>query len=237
MSNKTLRKLLPFFDPSELPEYPFIFVASSRRSGKSTVICDLILNYFHECYDFIIGLCGNAHTARQYVESGAIPEKYCHSRYTPDILREWFDRCDDLLKKGKKLPSTLFICDDVLVLNKSKGNRTTRSDPSLNKLATMGRHYSAGCILIVQSWNVGLSFVRQSDAVIVSPSSLYAGQDYKMLAEHYMTGDNHKQNREILELFGQYDWLVLRYWKATRSQRKLLSWYRVNAQSLKFSKH
>jgi len=237
MTNKTLSRFLPFFDPNELPSYPFIFMASSRRSGKSTLICDLILNYWHDSYDFIIGLMGNPHSCRQYVNAGAIPEKYCHSRYRPEILKDWFDKSDELLRKGKTLPSTLFICDDILQLNKTKDHRTTRSDPYLNKLATTGRHYNAGCVLIVQSWNIGLPFVRQSDAVIVSPTSLYAGSDFKKLAEDYMTGDNVKQNKEILEMFGQFDFLVLRYWKATRSQKKLLSYYRVNAQSLSFSKH
>jgi len=237
MTNKTLARLLPFFDPNELPDYPFIFVCSARRAGKSSLVCDLLLNYFHNRYDFIIGLCGNAHTCRQYVDRGAIPAKYCHSDYTPDILGEWFAKCDKLLKKGKELPRTLFVCDDILVLQATKNKKTTRNDPWLSKLATTGRHYNAGCILLVQSWNIGLAFVRNSDAVITSPSSLYAGQDFKQLAEHYMTGDNYKRNKEILDLFGKYDFLVLKYWKATRSQKELLSWYRVNRQSLQYAKH
>ena len=105
MTNKSLSRLLPFFDPCELPKFPFIFVCSARRAGKTVLVTDLILNYFHDQYDFIIGLCGNAHTCRGYVETGAIPAKYCHSNYTPDILKEWFGKCDELLKKGKKLPT------------------------------------------------------------------------------------------------------------------------------------
>ena len=42
-----------------------------------------------------------------------------------------------------------------------------------------------------------------------------------------MTGSNLSQNKEILELFRKYDFLVLRYYLATRDQSKLLSWFRV----------
>ena len=142
MSNKTLRKILPFFDPSELPKNPFIFCVSSRRAGKSTLICDLLLNYFQDV-DVVIGLMGNAHTAQQYIEKGAIPEKYCHKSYSPNILKKWFKKSQKLLKQGKKIPSVLFVCDDVLVLQAESGKKTTRQDPYLNKLATMGRHFNA----------------------------------------------------------------------------------------------
>ena len=81
-----------------------------------------------------------------------------------------------------------------------------------------------------------MSFVRNSDAVFVAPSSLYAGQDFKNLAEMYMTGDNYRTNKEILNLFRKYDFLVLKYWEATRNQKKLLAWYRVNKQSLNYAK-
>jgi len=237
LTNKTLSRLLPFFDPNELPQDPFIFVCSSRRSGKSTLVNDLLINYFHQEYDFIIGLMGNGHTARQYIERGAIPAKYCHSEYSPEILKAWFEKSDKLLKQGKTLPKTLFVCDDILVLQAEKNKKTTRRDPYLSKLSTIGRHYNAGTILIVQSWNIGLQFVRNSDCVIVSPSSLYAGQDFKQLAEVYMTGDNFRRNKEVLAMFERFDFLVLKYWKATRSQRELLSWYRVNKQTLQYAKH
>ena len=72
-----------------------------------------------------------------------------------------------------------------------------------------------------------MSYVRNSDVVIVSPSSLYAGADFENLYKLYMTGTNSKQNKELLELFGRYGFLVLRYYKTTRDQSKLLAWYRV----------
>ena len=238
--NKNLSKLLPFFNPDELPEFAFIFVCSSRRSGKSVLVSDLLLNHFHSRYDFIVGLCGNHSTCRDYVQSGAIPAKYCHGAWDPDILKAWFEKSDELLKEGKKLPRTLFVCDDILVLHSQKGvNRTTSRSPWLHKLSTQGRHYNAGCILIVQDFggSGGNAYLRNSDAVIMSPSSLYAGRDFSQLAQEYMTGDCFKLNREVLNMFSQYDFLVLRYWHASRDQKKLLSWYRVNKQSLQYSNH
>ena len=238
MTNKSLQTLLPFFDPNELPDFPFIFVCSARRAGKSVLVTSLLLNHFYDKYDFIIGLCGNPSTAQDYIRSGAIPAKYCHSRYREDFLKKWFEKSEELLSQGKKLPRVLFVCDDILVTHSVKDyNRTTRSSPWLSKLATQGRHFSAGCILIVQSWggSGALGYVRNSDCCIVSPSSLYAGNDFQNLAKLFMTGDCCKLNREILDLFQKYDFLVLRYWHATRDQKKLLSWYRVNKQSLDFA--
>ena len=132
--NKALKQVLPFFDPSEMPQYPFIFVCSARRAGKSTLIRNLVANYLWEEHDFVIGICGNHHTAHEYIRSGVIPEKYCHGRYNQNILKTWFEKCDSLLQRGKKLPNMLFIIDDALITNAVKGERTTRSDPWLSKL-------------------------------------------------------------------------------------------------------
>ena len=112
--NKTLKSLLPFFDPNELPEFPFIFLVAPRRSGKTTLIKNLVLNYFWNKYDFIVAICGNYHCAREYTKSGAVVEKYCHGSYNHEILQKWFEKSDKLLKQGKELPKTLFILDDVL---------------------------------------------------------------------------------------------------------------------------
>ncbi len=65
--------------------------------------------------------------------------------------------------------------------------------------------------------------------------SLYAGNDFENLAKMFMTGDCTKLNKEILDLFQKYDFLVLRYWHATRDQKQLLSYYRVNKQSLNYA--
>ena len=226
--NKTLKKLLPFFNPEELPEHPFIFLVAPRRAGKTTLVKSLILNHFWEKYDIIVGICGNWHCAREYIKSGAIVEKYCHGKYNPEILKNWFQKSDEILKSGKDLPKTLFILDDVLVLNSIKNEqRRTSNDPYISRLAVQGRHYNAATILIVQSWSVALGYVRNADVVAVSPSSLYAGSDFESLVKNYMTGTNLAQNKEILELFNKHDFLVLRYYLATRDQSKLLSWYRV----------
>ena len=197
-------------------------------------MCDLLLNHFAD-YDFRIGLMGNAHTARHYTDRGALVEKYTHTSYKSETLKEWFKCANKLLKKGHQLPKTVFVLDDVLQLNKEKGKITTRADPYINKLATAGRHYNAACILVVQSAQVALQFARNSDVVLCSPSSLFAGQDFKALSELYMTGDFRKENKEILRLFKKFDFLVLQYHKASRNQTELLAYYRVNQQSLKYA--
>ena len=231
--NKTLKALLPFFDPNELPTNPFIFVCAPRRAGKTTLVKHLVLEHFWDKVDIIVGICGNFHCAREYTKSGAIVEKYCHGKYDPNILKAFFEKSDQLLREGKELPRTLFVLDDCLVLNSIKNEqRRTSNDPYISRLAVQGRHYSATTILIVQSWSVALGFVRQSDLVLVSPTSLYAGSDFEALTKNYMTGSNKHTNREILELFGRHDFLVLRYYLATRDQSKLLSWYRVPKASV-----
>ena len=35
-----------------------------------------------------------------------------------EILKKWFEESDRLLKRGKELPRTLFVLDDILVLHK-----------------------------------------------------------------------------------------------------------------------
>ena len=228
--NKTLKKLLPFFNPEELPDFPFIFICAARRSGKTTLVKKLLLEHWFDKYDIITGICGNWHTAREYTKSGAIVEKYCHGKYDVNILKNWFKKCDDLLKRNKELPRQLMILDDVLCSHSIKGeSRRTSNDPYLTRLATQGRHYRCSVVLIVQSWGGGgaLNFTRNSDLVLVSPTSLYAGNDFESLLKYYMSGSHKKTNKEILEMFTKHDFLALRYYMSTRDQSKLLSWYRV----------
>jgi len=233
--NKSITTVLPFWDPESLPKFPFIFILAARRAGKSTLVRDIVLNHLADDYDFVIGLMGNSHTANNYKRNGCIPEAYCHSSYDGSVLEKWFKRADRLMRKGHELPKTLFICDDILTLTKTKGQYTTRSDPWLSKLATSGRHYRSACIICVQSAQVALTFARNSDAVLVSPSSLYAGQDFEALAKLYMSSDSRKENQTLLRLFRKYDFLVLRYHLATRGS-DLLAYYRVNSQSLQYAK-
>ena len=232
--NKSITSVLPFWDLN-LPQYPFIFILAARRAGKSTLVRDIVLNHLADDYDFVIGLMGNAHTANNYKRNGCIPEAYCHSSYDGSVLEKWFKKADRLMKKGHQLCPTLFIIDDCLALTKTKGQYTTRADPWLSKLATSGRHYRAGCIICVQSAQVALTFARNSDVVLVSPSSLYAGQDFEALAKLYMSSDTKKENTALLRLFRKYDFLVLRYHLATRGA-DLLAYYRVNSQSLQYAK-
>ena len=209
-----------------MPKFPFIFVIGSRRSGKSTLTAHLLKNHFQK-YDFRIGLCGHRSAAQWYVEQDLLPADYVHDNYKPEILEKWFKKCDKLMKKGQKLPSTLFVLDDILRTRKIKGGITTRQDPWLEKLSICGRHYRCAVILIVHSVSVALSFCRNADLVLTAPSSLYCGQDFKTLCENYMSQDKLKENREILKLFEKYDFLALRYYNSSRKGRKLLSYYRV----------
>ena len=233
--NKSISALLPFWDPDSTPEYPFIFVLAARRAGKSTLVRDLVLNYWADEYDFIIGLMGNSHTAMNYIRNGCIPEAYCHRQYNGAILEKWFKKSDKLMKKGNQLPKTLFICDDILSLSKIKNCYTTRNDPWLSKLATCGRHYRASCVLCVQSANIALQYARNADIILVSPSSLFCGQDFEALAKLYMSGDVWKENKTLLKLFRKFDFLVLQYHLATR-EKELLAYYRVNQQTLSYVK-
>ena len=225
--NKSLQALLPFWDPSEIPDFPFVYICAARRSGKTTLVKHLLLNYFQN-YDIVTGICGNWHTAREYTSSGAIVEKYCHGKYDAKILKGWFRKCDELLQKGKELPRQLIVLDDILVSHAVKNEtRRTSNDPYLTRLATQGRHYKCGVLLISQSWATSLNFARNSDIVLVAPTSLYAGNDFESLLKNYMSGSHKKTNKQILELFKRHDFLVLRYYKASRDQNQLLSWFRV----------
>jgi hypothetical protein len=222
--NKTVLSLCEKLDIGDLPPNPFIFVVGSRRSGKSVLTSELIRDHFDA--DFRIAMCGHHSAAQNYVRQGLIPADYAHGHYKPSMLQEFFAKCDKIMKSGKKLPSTLLVLDDVLRTRGGKKGYTTSKDWALEKLAVCGRHYRCTVILIVQSISIALNFARNADLVLISPSSLFCGTDYKTLTENFMSADQRKANRELLSYYKKYDFLALRYYLASREPGKLLAYYR-----------
>ena len=145
--NKTVLGLVEKINFSELPEHPFIFIVGSRRSGKTVLTTHLLRHHLKA--DFMICMCGHHSAKEHYVREGLIPADYAHGKYSTEMLKEFFDKCDKLNKERKPLPSTLIVLDDVMRSRGGKKGYTTNKDWALEKLAICGRHYKCTVILIV----------------------------------------------------------------------------------------
>ena len=127
---KKSKKPCRMWEPQGLPENFSMLLCSARRAGKSTLLKSLCLkepgawcSRFEEGY--IIVLAGNEHAASYYKDF--LPGKYVHSSLRLDIIEGYWKWCDETRAKGKALPKTLFILDDVLVTQSSKKYKVTRT--------------------------------------------------------------------------------------------------------------
>ena len=204
--------------PEELPPNFAILLCSARRAGKSTLLKSLTIkepgSWLSRFDDgFIIAFCGNEHCASEY--RPFLPAKYVHNTLRLDIIESYWKWCDATRAAGKKVPSTLFIFDDILVTQSSKKYNVTRTsnDYWLNRLWAEGRHQNISCVLSVQSLSVGLPFIRCSDVFICFPSAFYAGQDHEMLEKNYMPTSCRRTARQIADSFTQHEALVCEYWR------------------------
>ena len=53
-------------------------------------------------FDIICVIAGNPHTAGPYKKH--LPAKYIHDSWDEDILKDFFEKSQEIMKKGGKLP-------------------------------------------------------------------------------------------------------------------------------------
>ena len=227
-------KLFPHWDMRTLPEFPIIYIMSCKRSGKTILTTAIYLEFLEENFDLVVVLCGNPHSARAWRLH--VPEKYVHSRYRTEVLSDFFRESDRQMRKGKTLPKTAIILDDVLRMRKSDGKSRTMDDANLHRAFQEHRHYNLSLILISQNIACGTSsWCRNSDIFIFAPSSLTNNNDAENICRSYMGYQRNLDiNYELLDTFEKYEFLVIRYHTASRKQKDLLRYYKVDKKMVTY---
>ena len=227
------RRLLKHWDISTLPKNFIVYVCSQKRSGKSVLTSAIFLEHIQVKIDITCVICGNPHTATAWRKH--VDPNYVHSRYNQKILKNFFQQSDELLKQGKQLPSVCFILDDVLRMRKSDGRSRTSDDPYLHRMFQECAHYNASLVLISQNIAGGTSsWCRNSDVFAFSPSSLSNQNDIELICKSYMGGRNVENNYNLLDTFERHEWCIVKFHSASRRQKELLRYYKVDRQLLTY---
>ena len=227
-----MSKIVKRWDTKDVPENFIMYLVSCKNSGKTTLLLHLYRKQWEDEFDFVIVLCGNQHCAAQYKK--VVPGKYVHSKYSPQIIHNYFETCDRLIKQKRELPRVLFILDDVVRMTSTKEQKRTMNDSGLHRMFTQHRHYNVSCVLAVQNIACGTSsWSRNCDLFICSPSSLHNGNDFEMISAQYMgysSGNNKQNNLLILEEFDKYEFLVLQFHKSSRKRNELIRCYKITKE-------
>ena len=227
------KRLLKRWDISTLPPNFIIYICSQKRSGKSVLCNAIYLEHIEDKFDVVCVLCGNPHTAAAWRKH--VPPNNVHARYNSKVLRDFFRQSDYLLKKGQKLPSVCFILDDVLRMRKSDGRSRTADDPYLHRIFQECAHYNVSLVLISQNIAGGTSsWCRNSDIFAFSPSSLSNQNDTELICKSYMGGRDFNTNYNLLDTFEKHEWCIVRFHTASKRQKDLLRYYKVDKSLLSY---
>jgi len=124
------------FNPADLTNDAFVYVCAPRRSGKSTLVEDIIHNYrkknkIDACFLFSKSNAGFYQIPKQYRF-----RNLDHLQSIIDIQLRVKKHNQKQKKKSDKVSSkVIVILDDML-----DGNKSMRKNKLLSKLSTMGRH-------------------------------------------------------------------------------------------------
>ena len=227
------KRLLKRWDIKTLPRHFILYVCSQKRSGKSVLCTAVYLEHIEGMFDTTCVLCGNPHTARAWRQH--VPENYVHERYNSAVLRNFFLQSDYLLKKNATLPKVCFIFDDVLRMRKSDGRSRTADDPYLHRIFSEHRHYNLSLVFISQNIACGTSsWCRNADIFAFAPSSLANQNDTELIARSYMGGREFNTNMNLLDSFEKHEWCIVRFHTASKRQKQLLRYYKVDRSLLKY---
>lgn len=171
-NNKTrseYRQMVEFrrFDPSTIPDNSVCCFIGKRRSGKSTLLADILWHKRHIPGGIAMSGTedGNGHYGKY------IPKNFVFKDYKPDVVRTCIARQKKYQSKG--LSRRMFlICDDMSY------DRTLFREKTIRELFMNGRHYQMLVLLTLQ-WMLDM------------PPALRTNIDYVFLCK-----DNVKDNKE-----------------------------------------
>jgi len=138
----------------EMPDYPCITLLGKRRSGKSTLIKDIVKNYFYKKkYPNIIVVSPTAKFNEDYKW---LEQKYIVPDFSEDLIDSILDRQKKLVENDPKgNNSLLLIIDDMVMDNSNFMNNNARV---LSKLYVLGRHYKIAILNSTQILKGGGTF-------------------------------------------------------------------------------
>lgn len=163
------------FNPKELKDNFFMYVVGMRRSGKTTIIKDILFNSKKK-FDEVYLISETADLSGDYDD------------YVKNFHIFELERAEEVLAKVDAEQRTiqnkdlrrkiLFILDDVI----TEGNRAT-----WDNLATYGRHLKSSVILLSQSMKaISPKTRKNADYALMSASRNY--DDIEAFVREYLTG-------------------------------------------------
>tara|TARA_R110001592_G_scaffold16614_3_gene70716 strand:- start:281 stop:1087 length:807 start_codon:yes stop_codon:yes gene_type:complete len=211
--------VLPVKDPPKetqkplhpnLPQPPaLLLMISPIRTGKSTIISNLLLNsgfYGQEYFDDTIVISPtiyNDKTSRFLKKSCS-----CYDEYSDELLDQILDEqksYDDLSMR----PDIALILDDVIGIFKGKGGR----EPKINSLASRFRHYGIKLLLMSsQNYRKVSPVIRSNATHMIIGSPFPNNKELSKIAEEM--GDQFGGADNFLKIYHQatpnkYDFLYL----------------------------
>jgi hypothetical protein len=136
-----------------------IIVGASERSGKSNIVCNLLMRDEFYLNDYksenIYIISPSAHTdnkLKKLIEVRDIPEENIMTEYDEDVLNEWYkmqqEDYDEAIDEGKKPEHKLIIMDDLSY----NGCLKESNHGVISKMACNGRHYLINFIITAQKY-------------------------------------------------------------------------------------
>jgi hypothetical protein len=145
------------------PQKSVVVIVGKRRSGKSTLIKDMLFK--HRDMRKVVVMSGSEEATGFYHDL-AIPKSFIRTRFDPVFLRKIYDIQVDNPDKP-----CLIIFDDLSFDN------TMWKDPTISDMLYKGRHYGIGCIFAVQYvMHVPLALRNQVDYAFVFSDNNYKNQ-------------------------------------------------------------
>ena len=96
-------------------------------------------------------------------------------------------------------------------------------------------HYNVSLVLISQNIAGGTSsWCRNADVFAFAPSSLSNQNDTELICRSYMGGREFNTNYNLLDTFEKHEWCIVRFHTASKRQKELLRYYKVDRALLQY---
>lgn len=176
--------------PLPSPEDNFlIYLTSSRRSGKTTLIVNLLTReeFYRGKFDAIYVVSPTVYIDHTWDRvTRELPEENVRSSFDP----EWLDKLVETNPPGRKI---LIVVDDCV---NEGGFKNNIGRDSLTRIATKGRHYGASVIVSTQNvTGTSTSFRKNVDVLIAFKTTNMA--ELKLLHNDFFGFMSSAQFRQV----------------------------------------
>jgi len=200
------------YDFDMLPSYPFILLASARRSGKTTALLQIVYEYFikKEKYKRIFVCCP---TARLTTDYNFIEDDYIQEDFTEDFVNELLEeQYESITQDPESNVDTLLILDDVAM----SVNRKTID--LLGMLSSRARHSRLAVIMATQNFRREVSPILRSNLDILVVWKQRNEELKKDIVKMWLSLNNPDEGYEIMNVVPEkYRTLVIDNTKTSSS--------------------